>query len=200
MLLDGIGSKGVDKRHIRAEWQSQGIELAFFSPVSRASFLLVNHINHRKLAIIDGKIGYTGGFNLGVEFLGVGPLGYWRDAHVRIEGSGAHGLQSLFMSDWEFSTGQNLSGAEYFPTHAGSGAEIVQVNASGPDSEWTSIRLAYFRMISTAEKSIRLTTPYFFPDPGLVAALEAAALSGVDVKIMTPGVFDKPVIQLAGRT
>ena len=200
VLLDGIGSKEVDKRHIRADWKSQGIELGFFSPVSKASFLFVNHINHRKVAIIDGTTAYTGGFNLGVEYLGEGPLGYWRDAHVRIEGSGARGLQSLFMSDWEFSTGQNLSGEEYFPAYTGSGNEIVQINASGPDSDWTSIRLAYFRMISTAEKSIRLTTPYFFPDPGLAAALEAAALSGVEVRIMTPGVFDKPVIQLAGRT
>ena len=199
LLLDGFGSWRVRRREMD-EWRAQGIKASFFFPVSKASLLRINYRDHRKIAVIDGRIGFTGGFNVGDNYLGQGPLGPWRDTHLRIEGSAVHDLQSIFIGDWEFATGETIAGPEYVPPSAKPGHQIVQINASGPDSDWAAIRFMYFRMITSATRSIRLTTPYFIPDRSLIVALETSALAGVDVRIITPGIPDHPPVIWAGRT
>jgi cardiolipin synthase len=199
LLLDGFGSWRISQREIK-QWRAQGIQANFFFPVSKASILRLNYRNHRKLVIVDGRIGLTGGFNVGDNYLGKGRLGPWRDTHLRIEGTAVHDLQSVFLGDWEFSTGQTIGGPAYFPPSEHPGHQIVQINSGGPDSPWASVRFMYFRMIASATKSVRLTTPYFIPDQSLITALQASALAGVDVRIITPGIPDHPPVIWAGRT
>lgn len=199
ILLDGLGSWRISRRDLR-RWHEAGIQATYFFPVSKWSLLHINYRDHRKIAVIDGRIAFVGGFNVGDNYLGKGPLGPWRDTHLRIRGSAVHDLQSVFLGDWEFSTDQAVNGPAYFPPSDRPGNQIVQINASGPDTPWPSVRFIYFRMIAAARQKIRLTTPYFIPDQSLTMALQSAALSGVDVRIITPGVPDHPPVIWAGRT
>ena len=199
LLLDAAGCKTTSRRYLR-ELRERGLAAYFFHPTTRADLMFINHRDHRKAAIIDGRIGYTGGFNVGNEYINKGPLGFWRDTHVRLEGGAVHDLQSVFLSDWAYATREDVSGEHYFPPSTHPGNLIVQISPSGLDVERPAILYTYFQMITSAQRTIRLWTPYFMPEPGLLTALQTAALSGVDVKIITPGRFDHPPVQWAGRT
>ncbi len=199
LLLDGFGSWRISRHQIR-RWRAAGIKSSFFFPVTKAGLLRINYRNHRKVAVIDGRIAFTGGFNVGDNYLGRGPLGPWRDTHLQIEGSAVHDLQSIFLSDWEFATGESIVGAPYFASREKPGHQLAQIIPSGPDSDWANIRFMYFRMITSATRSVWLTTPYFIPDRSLTTALQTSALAGVDVRIITPGRPDHPPVIWAGRT
>ncbi len=147
----------------------------------------VNYRSHRKIAVIDGKIGYIGGMNLDREQLPGGhPLGDWRDTHLRIDGEAALALQSSFAISWFNTTGESITSSDYFPpVRPGARPFIpVQITQSGPDSQWKAMQQLYFFMIMAAEKSVFIQSPFFIPDEGLLDAIKAAALSGVDVRII----------------
>lgn len=199
MLLDRLGCKHTSGRYL-AELRAQGISAHFFHPGSRADLIYINHRCHRKNAIIDGTISYTGGFNVGNEYVNKGPLGFWRDTHIRLEGTAAQDQQSIFLDDWEYATKENITDPKYFPPSENPGDLVVQVCPSGLDVTRPAIMYTYFQLIKSASRTLRVYTPYFMPEPGLLTALQTAALSGVDVKIMTPGVPDKPPVQLVGRS
>jgi cardiolipin synthase A/B len=199
LLLDGFGSWRISRRVLR-HWRARGIQASFFFPVTKAGLLRINYRDHRKIVVVDGRIAFTGGFNVGDNYLGRGRLGPWRDTHLQIEGTAVHDLQSIFLGDWEFATGENVAGAPYFPPIEAAGQQLVQISPSGPDSAWANIRFMYFRMITSATRSVWLTTPYFIPDRSLMTALETRALAGVDVRIITPGRPDHPPVIWAGRT
>jgi len=199
LLLDAAGCKTTSRRYLR-QLRERGLAAYFFHPTTRADLMFINHRDHRKAAVIDGRIGYTGGFNVGNEYINKGRLGFWRDTHVRLEGGAVHDLQSVFLSDWAYATREELHGERYFPASTHPGDLIVQISPSGLDVERPAILYTYFQMITSAERTVRLWTPYFMPEPGLLTALQTAALSGVDVKIITPGRFDHPPVQWAGRT
>lgn len=149
----------------------------------------INYRNHRKIAVIDGKIGYIGGLNIGDEYVSRKKrFGYWRDSHIRIIGEAVAGLELRFIMDWNFSKGSPLSITEkYFPVPQIQPEEIhMQIVSSGPDCNWDNIYYGYFKMITEANKSIYIATPYFVPDTALLEALKTAALSGVDVRIIIP--------------
>jgi cardiolipin synthase len=199
VLMDRAGSKTSSRKYLK-ELRDQGMPTYFFHPTSKADMTHINHRCHRKNAIIDGRIGYTGGYNVGDEYVNKGPLGFWRDTHVRFEGTAAHDLQSIFLSDWYFATGEDITDTKYFPANAGQGDLIVQVCPSGLDVPRPAILFTYFQLIKSATRTLRIWTPYFMPEPGLLTALQTAALSGVDVKLITPGVFDKPPVQWVGQS
>ncbi|MEN8701412.1 cardiolipin synthase [Bacillus infantis] len=189
VLYDELGSRGVTKRFFR-ELRAAGGEVEAFFP-SRLPFIniRVNYRNHRKLAIIDGKLGYVGGFNVGDEYLGLDPsFGYWRDTHLRISGEAVHAIQTRFILDWNQASHRHdiHYHTRYFPESTGSGNIGIQIVNSGPDSEWEQIKNGYIKMISSAKESIMIQTPYFIPDASLLDALRIASLSGVKVKIMIP--------------
>jgi cardiolipin synthase len=144
------------------------------------------------LVIIDGKVGYIGGFNIGDEYLGLDDhLGYWRDTHLKIVGSGVLQMQVQFWLDWNLSSGRLLSDdARYFPIIEHHGRVGLQIVSSGPNRSEEQIKNAYIKMISAAKQTIYLQTPYFIPDESLFTALKIAAFSGVEVKLMIPSTPD----------
>lgn len=160
----------------------------------------VNLRNHRKILVVDGRIGFTGGLNIGDEYLGKNPhFGYWRDTHLRVEGPAVAGLQRLFIEDWDFASNEHLKGSDFYPQLGEEGSHAVQVIHSGPDQTLKSIREIYFAAILRARQRLWIATPYFVPDAGILDALRLAGYKGIDVRLL--GLFrpDKWLPYLAGR-
>jgi cardiolipin synthase len=143
-----------------------------------------NYRSHRKIAVIDGKIGYVGGLNLDKEQLHPPKFDTWRDTHLRLVGEAAWGLQASFIISWFNTTGQKVTGKKYFPAVETKNFMPVQLIQSGPDSQWKAIRQLYFQMIMSAEDKLYLQSPFFIPDESISEALKAAALAGVEVNLM----------------
>ena len=176
-----------------------GIQISAFLP---ATFPFIggklNYRNHRKIVIIDGHIGYTGGINIGDEYMGKNKkFGYWRDTHIRIEGSSVYMLQMVFLTDWYYTTKKAEFEPKYFPKLEHKGNSMIQVVATGPDSDWEALHYAYFSAICNAKERVYIETPYFIPDEGLLRALKSAALSGVDVRIIFPSIADHKIVHQA---
>jgi cardiolipin synthase len=186
LLYDPIGSQAhVGRRYVR-NMLAVGIRMAPTSPFYHLH--TISYRNHRKITVIDGAIGYTGGMNIGQEQLDGGEgFDSWRDTHVRLVGEGAAVLQAVFMVDWYNAVRENLFYAKYFPagaTDPEEGDVPVQILTSGPDSQWAAIRQLYAFMIVSAQRHVYIQSPFFIPDATIAEALREAALSGVDVKVM----------------
>jgi cardiolipin synthase len=189
LLADSLGMK-VKKKELK-EFELAGGKHAVFFP----RIFTLNYRNHRKIAVIDGTTGFIGGYNIGEEYLGKGPLGYWRDAAIKIEGMGVNGLQLRFLMDWNYAAGDQLAyDPIYFPETRGSGNCPLQTVSSGPDARWSQIKEGYLKLILTATESVYIQTPYFIPDDSILDALRIAAHSGVDVRIMIPDKPDHPFV------
>jgi Phosphatidylserine/phosphatidylglycerophosphate/cardiolipin synthases and related enzymes len=188
-LYDHIGSSHLPRRYFRELRAAGGKEAAFFPSRIPYVNLKINYRNHRKLAIIDGKVGYIGGFNVGNEYLGLNKsFGPWRDTHLKVEGNAVLQMQAQFLMDWNLaSAGQIQLLERYFPVADEAKGRIgMQIVASGPDTEEQQIKDAYIKMISSAKQTVYLQSPYFVPDDSMMTALRIAAFSGVDVRIMVP--------------
>lgn len=150
-----------------------------------------NNRNHRKIAVIDGRVAYCGGFNIGDEYRGEGPLGHWRDATVRVEGAGVVPMVARFCGDWQYSAPRDRLRpmGEYIDPSVwtNAGHERMQLVSGGPDvMPGNPVEMQYLTMISSARRRVYITTPYLGPDDAMAVALENAARSGVDVRIMIP--------------
>ncbi|OEF96600.1 cardiolipin synthase [Desulfuribacillus alkaliarsenatis] len=198
LLYDFLGSRNLPRK-LLADIRKAGGKVASFS-TSRYPILNfeVNNRNHRKLVIIDRKIGYIGGFNVGNEYLGLNKsFGYWRDTHLKIVGEAVAHLEQRFLLDWRHATKAEISlDVTPKPLHQ-FGKMGIQIVSSGPDSDVEQIKLGYIKMILSAKKYIYIQTPYFIPDESLLDALKIAALSGVDIRIMIPNKPDHPFIYWA---
>ncbi|WP_079523309.1 cardiolipin synthase [Solibacillus isronensis] len=189
VLFDEMGSRGVRKRHFKELIEAGGEVEVFFPSILPLINPRLNFRNHRKISIIDGRIGYIGGFNVGDEYLSLSDrFGYWRDTHLRIEGSAVHPLQTRFILDWNQASAKNdICYAErYFPIIPQKGTAALQIISSGPDTEWEVIKNNYLHLISNAKKYVYIQSPYFIPDDSFFDAIKIAALSGLDVRIMIP--------------
>lgn len=190
ILYDDIGSRKLNDRFFKAFTAAGGERAAFFPSRIPYLNLRVNYRNHRKIVVIDGEIGYIGGFNIGNEYIGKSrKFGFWRDTHLQLRGSSVHSLQGLFIRDWNLASSTPVDYApSYFPSvdNLGEGQVPLQIIASGPNQKWSHIENMYIKMIHAARHSIYLQTPYFIPDESLHNALRIAALSGIEVKIMIP--------------
>jgi len=186
LLYDPIGSFWHLSRAYVREMEAAGVRVAPTSPLYRLH--TISYRNHRKITVIDGAIGYTGGMNIGREHLDGGPgFDFWRDTQVRLVGESAAVLQAVFAVDWYNAVGEDLFAPKYFPataTEPEGGDVPVQILTSGPDSQWAAIRQLYALMIVSAQRQVRLQSPFFIPDATIAEALSTAALSGVDVKVM----------------
>ncbi len=202
LIYDSIGSRKAPRRFFNKLKKYGGKVAEFFPPFAhiRLMNLKLNYRNHRKIVVIDGKIGYTGGINIRNDHLGLDKkLKPWRDTHLRIEGAGVYGLQNIFLNDWRYSKNEKLSAKDYiekgyFPSPELKGDTTIQVLSSGPHAEVQKIKEAYIKLIATAEKRIWFQTPYFIPDDSFLSALRIALKSGVDVRIMVPKVPDKKTV------
>ncbi len=187
MVVDDVGSWGLKTKFI-SELRENGILFSSFMEVRFPRFTSkVNFRNHRKIIIVDGKIGFTGGINVADRYIeGVKKLGPWRDTHLQIEGDAVDCLQVVFAADWYYVSRENLTGDNYFPSFSEAPGIPMQISASGPDSDWESIGQAMFSAITNARDKIYIATPYLMLPQQIDYALKTAALSNVDVRILIP--------------
>ena len=205
IIYDSMGSRG-QARDFFNKLEALGGEAQPFFAYKKALIHSprINYREHRKLAIIDGKIGYIGGFNIGDQYLSrTEKFGYWRDTHLRVVGNAVISMQSRFLMDWN-ATIKNVKGKEpvkysetYFPLQRQKGNIGIQIVSSGPDSEVEAIKKGYLKLISRANDYIYIQTPYLIPDDSVLEALVVAAKSGVDVKIMIPCMPDHAFVYRA---
>ncbi|CAM3362823.1 cardiolipin synthase [Marinicrinis lubricantis] len=201
LLYDAIGSAGLP-RHFFRELKKAGGEVFSFFP-SRIPYVNIrlNYRNHRKIVVIDGHIGFLGGFNVGDEYLGKDPFfGYWRDTHLMIEGSAVLSLQMQFALDWSVGARRWINTDEmYFPRSLGTGNTPVQIVSSGPNSEQQQIKSGFLKLIYSAKRCIYIQTPYLIPDESVLNALKIAAMSGIEVHIMIPRKGDNRFVHWASK-
>jgi cardiolipin synthase len=200
LLYDDIGSTGMPKRY-RKELRDAGVKVSSFN--HRHKFLRIfgptriNYRNHRKIVVADGKHAWSGGHNVGVEYLGEDPkFGHWRDTHVRVSGPAALGCALLFREDWEWATGERLPNTPPADLET-PGDNSVLVMGSGPADKLEECAIAFTDLIGRARKRLWIVSPYFVPDTDIRTALFAARLRGVDVRIMLPDNPDHALVWLA---
>lgn len=224
VLCDGMGGRFMPKRRWK-ELKEAGIKVGiFFPPILGRLQLRINYRNHRKIVVIDNRIGYVGGFNIGREYISKSPkFGYWRDTHLKLRGGSVLSLQIRFALDWNYAYKENLfKDMGYFSIQRGQkekdgeeGASVpvelfdlenaegtehplgIQVIASGPDAVQRQIRDNYIRLFAKARDHIYIQTPYFIPDDAVLTTLQMAARSGVDVRLMIPCKPDHPFVYWA---
>ena len=211
-LLARKAKEGVEVRVIYDTIGSIRTRFSSFAPIIDAggkvyrffpliNVLKLNYRNHRKITVIDGLIAYTGGINIGKEYIGEHKRARpWRDTSIRVTGSGVHMFQERFLMDWMhvspeiFLFDESSVQNKYFPRPVTTGTAGVQVVSSGPDLEGEFIKYGYIKMINSAKKYLYMQSPYFIPDDAFMLALKLAVDSGVDVRIVLPGVPDKPMV------
>lgn len=184
LLYDDVGCWDVNPMFYD-EMLCEGIEVRSFLKVRFPQFTSkVNYRNHRKLAIIDGKVGFIGGMNIALRYLKGVPWGVWRDTHICLKGKAVYGIQTAFLTDWFAVDRTLLTSAQYFPKMDTVGTSVAQIVTSDPVGEWHDIMLGLVKAISCAQRYIYVETPYFLPTEQVMAAFQTAALSGVDVRLM----------------
>jgi cardiolipin synthase A/B len=196
LIYDDVGSWSLKSSFVQ-RMRDAGIEVYPFMRVSFPWFTRkVNFRNHRKIVVVDGRVGFVGGVNVADRYIEGDPdLGFWRDTHLKIEGDAVHLLGVVFQMDWYFVSGKTFKdGEKYLPPLHSVGGTPVQICSAGPDSDWASIMQAYFSAITKAKEHIYISTPYFMPNESILTAIKTAALSGVDVRIMIPHKSDSVVV------
>ncbi|MBC2581015.1 cardiolipin synthase [Clostridium sp. DJ247] len=212
IIFDRVGCIRLKRKYVD-DLKKAGVDIVqysyFLAPLLRKINTQINYRNHRKIVIIDGKVGFTGGINIGDEYIGKSKFGYWRDTHLMVRGDFVYGLQAVFLDDFAtikeankefFYYGDDFE--EFFPTmeNSSSSEKLMQLVKSGPDSEFPAIEQAVLKMISMAKDHIYITTPYFIPSESIANALKIAALSGVNVHILFPARCDHILVYYASRT
>ncbi len=204
LIYDSIGCLRAPRRFFRKLKKAGGNVGEFFPPFLgiRMLNLKMNYRNHRKIVVVDGKIGYTGGINIREDHMGKKKrLSPWRDTHIRVVGTGVYALQNVFLNDWRYVKKEKISPISYFekgyfPKVESEGDVCLQVLTSGPNEEIKNIKEAYLKLILNAKREIIIQTPYFVPDDTLMEALRIALMSGVKVKIMVPKKADHITVYL----
>ncbi|MFV8818203.1 cardiolipin synthase [Haliea sp. E17] len=198
LLYDEIGSRAFSKSRLLRQLQMSGVHVAPFNTTQghRNRFQL-NFRNHRKVVVVDGQTAWVGGHNVGDEYLGKDPrIGHWRDTHLKLSGPGVLGTELAFATDWLWATRNHLEIDWDFNVQAQGNCEVL-VFPSDPASEYEEAALMFLQILVAAKRRIWITTPYFVPDRGIVAALQLAALNGVDVRVLLPDEPDGPIVGLA---
>ena len=200
LIYDSVGSSDMNSKKVN-ELAKSGIEVEAFMPVLIPyTSDKANYRNHRKIMVIDGVSAFVGGINIEDKYInstGQSDL-YWRDTHLKIEGNAVKSLQVLFIFNWYFTSKKALSyNDKYFPEITPKGNTYVQIIGSGPDSDYANIMQAFFTAITSAKKSIRITSPYFIPNTSLITAIRTAAMGGISVEIIIPRKPDSKIVGAA---
>lgn len=201
LLFDAVGSRGLDRRMLYP-LRSAGGEIAEFNPPSRWLWRFrPRQRDHRKLLILDGRIGFLGGLNIGDEYVAENSLGpTWRDAHMRIEGPALTELQALFLENWFRSGGGSLDWRALIASEPPSvGTDSIAILADGPMYRRRRVRGFFLDELARAQKRIRIITPYFAPGPAVMDALADASERGVEVELLLAGYTDHPLLRRAAR-
>jgi cardiolipin synthase len=200
LMLDYIGSLKMDDASMEALKQA-GVQLHRYHKPVWWKLARLNNRTHRKLLIVDGRIGFTGGVGIADKWRGHGQdENHWRDTHFRVEGPVVGQMQAVFNDNWTKATGKVLDGEAYFPALSPKGDSPAQMFSSSITGGGESMHLMYLMAITAARHTIHLSNSYFVPDELAVKALVAAAKRGVDVRIITPGkIIDSDVVRAASR-
>lgn len=202
VIYDPFGSLGAFRSFFKSLIDAGGYVEPFLARSAIMDFRL-NFRDHRKIVVVDGRVGYVGGFNIGDQYLGRSKkFGYWRDTHLRITGSAVFGLQGRFILDWNATASEGLLPADhiemrYFPLTRVKGDTNMQIVSSGPDSDLQQIKMGYIRLIQSAKKRVWIQSPYLIPDDSVMDAIRIAVMAGVDVRIMIPQMPDHPFVYRA---
>jgi cardiolipin synthase len=203
VLIDWMGSRSVDSRDLDM-MRKAGVEVEKYNPPGWFNFnpAGLNHRDHRKLVVVDGRVGFIGGAGFADVWKGdADSPERWRDSMFRLEGPAVAQLQSAFMDNWMKSTGRVLAGEEYFPELQPAGDHKAQVFVSSPRGGTDSVRLMYLLAIAAAQRNIRLSASYFVPDALTTAGLLEARRRGVHIEIIVPGSkTDVPAVRYASRS
>ncbi len=196
VIYDDVGCWKVPNRFFD-EMRAEGIEVRSFLKVRFPLFTSkVNYRNHRKIVVIDGRVGFVGGMNLAERYMRGVSWGVWRDTHLLMEGSAVHGLQTAFLLDWYFVDRTLISSASYFPKLEIKGTSLIQVVTSDPIGDWEEIMQGLVMAISGAKRYFYIQTPYFLPTETFLNAMQTAALAGVDIRLMLPMKADNRLTHL----
>ena len=201
LIYDDVGCWNVHHRFFE-RMREAGIEVRSFMPVRFPSFTSkVNYRNHRKIIVIDGRVGYIGGMNIAQRYVQGSDGQSWRDTMLRVTGGGVHALQRAFLVDWYFVDRTLLSDRKYYPRCEDiSNNCLAQVVTSGPTTPYPEIQQGYVRIILGAKRYLYLETPYFLPNESVLFALKTAALGGVDVRVICPRRSDARFVEWASRS
>lgn len=198
-MFDAFGNwsnnKPLKKKHLK-NIRAQGIEIVKFDPFTFPYFNHAAHRDHRKIAVIDGEVAYTGGMNIADYYInGLPKIGTWRDMHIRIEGNAVDALQEIFLTIWNKETKQNIGGAAYFPTHeeqTDSTNVVVAIVDRTPKENSRMLSHSYAMSIYSAQKNVHIVNPYYVPTSSITKALKHTIGRGVKVEIMVSSASDIP--------
>ena len=198
LLYDDVGSWKVKNKFYKSMIE-QGVQVQSFLKVAFPVLTSrVNYRNHRKVVIIDGFVGFMGGMNVADRYIDGLNGGVWRDSHFKLEGNAIHGLQTSFAIDWYATCSEYLSSDKYVPSsNLSKGNNLMQIATSGPMGQFKEIHQGICQAILNAKKYVYIQSPYFIPTEPLMMAIQTAALSGVDVRIMIPKKSDTTFVQIA---
>ena len=201
VIIDALGSQKIEKSVI-GRLRDAGARVVLYNPVRWDTIARMNNRTHRKIMVIDGALGYTGGAGIGDEWSGdAQDAAHWRDTHFRLEGPAVAQMQAAFMENWIEVTGEVLHGPDYFPELRPAGGELAQFMVSSPGGGGESAQLLYLMSIAAARRSIQLSAAYFVPDDNEVRQLVEAAARGVRVQIIVPGpITDTAAVRRASRS
>ena len=202
VIYDDVGCWKV-KDAFFERMRDTGIDVHAFMPVRFPAFTSkVNYRNHRKLCVIDGKVGFIGGMNIAKRYVKGTGKQPWRDTHLRIQGGGVYALQRAFLIDWYFVDRTLITNRVYYPPvdiHINNSC-LVQVVTSSPIAPWPDIMQGYVRILLQAQKYVYMETPYFLPTEPVLFAMRTAALAGVDIRLMIPRKADAKLVEWASRS
>ncbi len=202
VIYDDVGCWNVSHKFFE-RMREEGIEVCAFLPVRFPSFTSkVNYRNHRKIIVIDGKVGFVGGMNIALRYVKGKDGKPWRDTMVKVEGSAVYGLQRAFLVDWYFVDRTLISDRKYYPQPLVSAPNnrIAQTVTSSPISSNPEIMQGYVRLILAARRYIYIESPYFLPNEPVLFALKTAALGGLDIRIIVPWKTDAGLAEWGGRS
>src|ERR671914_120971 len=202
VLIDAVGGAQMERRLVE-KMRDAGVTFCWFRPPKPYAVRRLQHRTHRKLLIVDGKVGFTGGVGIAEEWTGnAQDPDHWRDTHVRVRGPVVRGLQGAFAENWLEATGEVLTGEAYLPqldpVDGGGAMQVMRSSAGVGDTDAEAL---YYLAVASARKSLALTSAYFAPRPAFTQALVAAVERGVDVRVLVPGPhIDKRVVRAAGHS
>ena len=204
LIYDDVGCWNVSHQFFE-RMRDEGVEIVPFLPVRFPSFTSkVNYRNHRKLIVIDGRIGFIGGMNIALRYVKGTSSQPWRDTMLKVEGSGVYGIQRAFLIDWYFCDRTLISDRKYYPSSqlktVAESSLLAQTVTSGPVAPYPEIMQGYVRIILSAKRYVYIETPYFLPTEPVLFALKTAATAGVDVRIIVPYRSDAKWVEWASRS
>ena len=197
VIVDSLGEK-YSRPTARELLRGSSVQYRSFLPLRPGGYL--NLRNHRKLLVVDGLLGFTGGMNIGSRHLVSGRPPVVKDLHFQVRGPAVADLQRTFLDDWRFAKGERLTGKRFFPALPPAGSALLRAVSDGPDKEFRKLHWIILGALSCARQRVTIVTPYFIPDRPLIAALVTAALRGVHITMVLPEVNNLPFVQWASRS